>query len=307
MTASAQRPLPALVVKTRDAKLLLSNPLYLLPAFFCLTVFFVVPTICTIAISFTDWTLGASSFTFTGTANYEALAASSDFRLSLANTLKLNLFVIPLSFVLALLLALGITSAGRWAPLWQTVYFLPVTSTLVAMAVVWQWVLHPEVGIVASVVAKLGMVSPNWLNDPNLVLYTLGFITIWQLVGYYMVLFIAGLLSIPRSLYEAAEVDGARTGLDRFVHITWPMLGPTSLFVFIITVIKSFQIFDVVQVLTRGGPNKASEIVLHTLYQEAFVFLRTGRGAAIATLFFLVMLLLTVWQMRVLDRRVHYG
>jgi multiple sugar transport system permease protein len=309
MTVSRAMPLGASrrVVAIRDASLpLLVNPLYLAPAFLLLVVFFLLPALATLIISFTDWTLGARTVSFVGLATYRDLLSSSDFQTSLINTLKLNLFVIPASFITALLLALAIHSTGRAAPLWQTVYFLPVTTTLVAMASVWQWVLHPEIGIIAWLTVRMGFHPVNWLNDPTLVLYTIGFISIWQLVGYYTVLFLAGLAAIPRSLYEAAEVDGARSSLDRFIHVTWPMLGPTALFVFIITVIKSFQIFDVVRVLTRGGPNKASEIILHTMYQEGFVFFRMGRAAAIATLFFIVMLALTLWQMHVLDRRVHY-
>ena len=291
----------------RPASPLIAKPFYLAPAFALLAIFFLLPALATLAISFTDWTLGGKTPAFVGAENYYALLASEDFQVSLANTLKLNALVIPASFIVALMLALAIRDATRTAALWQTVYFLPVTTTLVAMAFVWQWVLHPEFGVVAFLLGRLGAPPVNWLNDPDLVLYTIAFISLWQLTGYYMVLFLAGLLSIPRALYEAAEMDGARSALDRFLHVTWPMLGPTALFVLIVTVIKSFQIFDVVRVLTKGGPNKASEIILHTLYQEGFVFFRTGRAAAIATLFFLVMLVLTLWQMRVLDRRVHYG
>lgn len=283
-----------------------AHPFYLLPAFALLATFFLLPALATFAISLTDWTLSENSFSFVGLQTYRDLLASEDFHLSLVNTLKLNLFVIPASFVTALLLALAIHRTVKAGPFWQTIYFLPVTTSLVAMAFVWQWVLHPEIGIVAWVMTRMGFTPINWLNDADVVLYTIGFISVWQLVGYYTVLFLAGLLSIPRPLYEAAEVDGSRHSLDRFLHVTWPMLGPTALFVFIITVIKSFQIFDVVRALTRGGPNKASEIILHTLYQEGFVFFRMGRAAAIATLFFVVMLVLTLWQMRVLERRVHY-
>lgn len=291
----------------RPSSPVVTKPLYLAPAFALLAIFFLFPALATLVVSFTDWTLGAKTLAFAGFENYRELLTSHDFQLSLVNTLRLNAFVIPASFVVALALALAIHSTVKTAALWQTVYFLPVTTTLVAMAFVWQWVLHPEFGVVAWALSALGYPPVNWLNDPTLVLYTIGFICLWQLVGYYMVLFLAGLLSIPRSLYDAAEIDGARYAVDRFLHVTWPMLGPTALFVFIVTVIKSFQIFDVVRVLTKGGPNKASEIVLHTLYQEGFVFFRTGRAAAIATLFFVVMLALTFYQMRILDRRVHYG
>ena len=285
---------------------LFEKPLYLLPAFALLLIFFLLPAAATVLISFSDWQLGRTGLSFVGLDNYAELFRSDDFRISIANTLWLNLFVVPLSFGVSLGLALAITSVTRGAPFWQTVYFVPVTSNLVAMAVVWDYLLHPELGFAAQLFLALGLEPVNWLNDRDVVLYSVGFISSWQLIGYYTVLFIAGLSNIPRSLYEAARMDGASSAWDRFVHITWPMLGPTSLFVLIITIIKSFQMFDVVKVLTEGGPDKASEIILHTLFQEGFIFFRMGVAASIATIFFAVMLILTLYQMRIFERFVHY-
>ena len=293
-------------VKSRDRPPWLIQPLYLLPAFFLLLVFFVVPALTTIGISFTDWQLGSSSIDFIGLENYRELFTDEVYRKSLINTLKLDLFVVPVSFFLALGLALAINGLNRFQGFWQTVYFLPVTTTLVAMAQVWSWILHPQFGMVAQLFKLFGLTPINWLNDQSVVLYTIGFISIWQLVGYYTVLFIAGLLNVPKDLYEAALIDGARSPWDKFCHVTWPMLGPTSLFIFIITIIKSSQIFDTVKVLTQGGPNNASEILLYTLYSEGFEFFRTGLASAIATLFFAIMLLLTLYQMRVFEKYVHY-
>ncbi|NEQ47264.1 MAG: sugar ABC transporter permease [Leptolyngbya sp. SIOISBB] len=293
-------------LKSRDRPPWLIQPLYLLPAFFLLLVFFVVPALTTIGISFTDWQLGSSSIDFIGLENYKELFTDEVYRKSLINTLKLDLFVVPVSFFLALGLALAINGLNRFQGFWQTVYFLPVTTTLVAMAQVWSWILHPQFGMVAQLFKLFGLTPINWLNDQSVVLYTIGFISIWQLVGYYTVLFIAGLLNVPKDLYEAALIDGARSPWDKFCHVTWPMLGPTSLFIFIITIIKSSQIFDTVKVLTQGGPNNASEILLYTLYSEGFEFFRTGLASAIATLFFAIMLLLTLYQMRVFEKYVHY-
>lgn len=282
------------------------QPLYLLPAFFLLMVFFVVPALTTIGISFTDWQLGSSSIELIGVENYKELFTDEIYRKSLINTLKLDLFVVPISFFLALGLALAINGLNRFQGFWQTVYFLPVTTTLVAMAQVWSWILHPQFGMVAQLFKLFGLTPINWLNDQSVVLYTIGFISVWQLVGYYTVLFIAGLLNVPKDLYEAALIDGARSPWDKFCHVTWPMLGPTSLFILIITIIKSSQIFDTVKVLTQGGPNNASEILLYTLYSEGFEFFRTGLASAIATLFFAIMLLLTLYQMRIFEKYVHY-
>ncbi|MEO0869445.1 MAG: sugar ABC transporter permease, partial [Cyanobacteria bacterium J06642_11] len=209
-------------VKSRDRTPWLIQPLYLLPAFFLLLVFFVVPALTTIGISFTDWQLGASSIELIGLENYKELFTDEVYRKSLINTLKIDLFVVPVSFFLALGLALAINGLNRFQGFWQTVYFLPVTTTLVAMAQVWSWILHPQFGMVAQLFKLFGLTPINWLNDQSVVLYTIGFISIWQLVGYYTVLFIAGLLNVPKDLYEAALIDGARSPWDKFCHVTWP-------------------------------------------------------------------------------------
>ena len=147
----------------------------------------------------------------------------------------------------------------------------------------------------------------NLLNDPDYVLWTLSFITVWQMAGYFMVLFLTGLVQIPTELYDAAKVDGARSPASLFANITWPLLGPTSFFIVILTIIKTFQVFDIVKVLTRGGPERASEILLYTMYQEGFSFFRMGTAAAIAALYLAVMLFLTWLQTHFIGRRVHYG
>jgi len=139
------------------------------------------------------------------------------------------------------------------------------------------------------------------------VLWTLSIIGVWESAGFNMVLFLAGLTAIPRDLYAAAEVDGARSPLSRFLTVTWPLLGPTTLFVVTVTTIRSLRVFDTVATLTQGGPNKASEVLLYTMYTEGFSFFRMGYSAAITVVFLLAVLLLMLVQARVLDRRVHYG
>jgi multiple sugar transport system permease protein len=287
----------------------LGQPAFILPALTALLAFSILPSLATVLISFTDWNLGRNSgFSFIGLENYGNLFADPDFGKSLKNTLLLIAVVVPVSFILALGIALAIRNAGKGAGLWQTIYFLPVTASLVAMAVVWQWVLHPEVGLVAFLLSCFGIMQKiNWLNDGRIVLFTLGFITIWQMTGYYTVLFLTGLVQIPADLYAAARVDGAKSGWACFRHITWPLLGPTALFVLIITIIKTFQVFDIVKVLTRGGPEKQSEILLYTMYQEGFAFFRTGASAAIAAIYLGITLLLILGQVKVIGRKVHYG
>ena len=163
-------------------------------------------------------------------------------------------------------------------------------------------------GIVAAVLPYFGITQKvNFLNDARFVLWTLSFITVWQMTGYFMVIFLTGLVQIPQDLYEAARVDGAKSTWSLFANITWPLLSATSFFVLILTIIKTFQVFDIVKVLTRGGPEKASGILLYTMYQEGFSFFRMGTAAAVAAIYLAVMLLLTWANNAVIGQRVHYG
>ncbi len=294
---------------TFEKTLWLANPFMLTPALGCLLLFFVIPMLATLAVSCTDWQIGGQGDVhFVGLSNYLELWHSPDFRKSVQNTFFMTAIVVPTAFFLSLGLALAVRSSGKFAQLWQTIYFLPVTASLVAMAVVWQWILHPEVGFVAVILTHFGITqNVNLLNDPDYVLWTLSFITVWQMAGYFMVLFLTGLVQIPKEIYDAARVDGANNPLTLFCNITWPLLGPTSFFIIILTIIKTFQVFDIVKVLTRGGPEKASEILLYTMYQEGFSFFRMGTAAAVAALYLVVMLSLTWLQTRFIGRRIHYG
>ena len=203
----------------------------------------------------------------------------------------------------ALLIEAG--TSGR--AFYRAAYFLPVTATLIAMATVWEIMLHPSIGLINLIIDALGFPKQNWLKNPDLALFTLAGIGIWQALGLNMVLLLAGLKSIPRDLYEAAVIDGADGPWTRFVTVTLPMLGPALSFVLIISAIRSFQVFDTVAVLTEGGPNKATEVLLYTMYQEGFSFFRAGYGAAITVVFLAFVLLLTLIKARLAEKRVHYS
>ena len=202
--------------------------------------------------------------------------------------------------------ALLIQSAAGLKTFYRAMFFLPVMSTVIATAIVWEFMLHPTFGLVNLALGAVGIQGRNWLQDGDTALYVLAIIGIWQQFGFNMVLFLAGLLSIPRYLYEAAAIDGARSSWDRFCLVTWPMLGPVTLFVTVISTIRAFQVFDTVQALTRGGPNKSTEVLLYSMYAEAFEFFRTGYAAAIAVLFIVLTTILMLIKTHVLERRVHY-
>jgi multiple sugar transport system permease protein len=289
------------VAEQRTALLLVS------PAFVSFVVLLAGPTAAVFALSLTDWQLGAPSLAFIGIDNYRQLFADEVFWRSLRNTFVYCLVSVPGSVFLGLGLALLIEGVTFARGFYRAAYFLPVTSTLIAMAVVWEFLLHPSVGLVNLTLEAIGWRGTDWLKNPATALYTLAAIGIWQSAGLNMVLFMAGLKAIPRDLYEAAEIDGAGSGWERFRCVTWPMLGPATLFVTVVSGIRSFQVFDTVEVLTKGGPSKSTEVLLYTMYTEAFNFFRTGYGAAITVVFLVVVLGLTLLQVRSGERRTHYG
>ena len=290
--------------KRREARIaiLLSAPALLL-----LLLFVILPTIAVIFLGFTDFELGYASFNFVGFENYADLLNDRTFKRSLWNTTVYAAIVAPTSMALGLGIALLIESEGWGKSLFRTAYFLPVASLLVAMATVWQYLFHPTIGPVNAALALIGIDGPNWLGASSTVMTSLSIIGIWQATGFNMVLFLAGLSAIPRELYQAAEVDGARSALSRFRLVTWPMLGPTTLFVTTISIINSVKVFETVKTLTEGGPNKASEVLLFTIYQEGFVYLKVGYASAMTVIFLAILVSLMFLQYRVMDRKVHYA
>jgi multiple sugar transport system permease protein len=276
------------------------------PAFTLMWLMLLGPAVAVALLSLTDWTFGAPEISFVGFEQYRELLGDRVFWQSLRNTVAYVLFTVPISVLIGLALALLIEAGGALRGLYRTLFFLPVTSTLLAMALVFQFAMHPTVGLINQTLSFLGLPTTDWLKNPATALYALGVIGIWQAVGLNMVLFLAGLKAIPRELYEAVAVDGADSAWERFRRVTWPMLGPSLVFVVSITAIRSFQVFDTVAVLTDGGPNKSTSVLLYQMYQEGFPFLRSAYAAAL-TCVFLAFVLTLIWlQTRMLHRRVHY-
>ena len=280
---------------------------FALPAFILLAVITIAPLVTLMVLSFTDYELGATEMTGVGLGNYVKAMADPVFQRALRNTFLYVALVLPGAVLLGLFIAVLVHGRTKTRWFYQVIYFLPVTSTLIAMATVWQAILHPRLGPINAVLRFFGLNEIAFLSEPSLVLPTLAVIGIWQLLGFNMVLFLAGLSAIPRDLYEAAEIDGCKGGLDRFLTITWPLLGPTTMFVIVTTSITAFKVFDTVAVMTRGGPAGASEVLLYTIYLEGFQYFHTAYGAALTVIFLAFVLVFSAVQAFVLDRRVHYG
>ncbi|WP_246777069.1 carbohydrate ABC transporter permease [Microvirga sp. VF16] len=276
------------------------------PALVLLVGLFFLPVFAVVGIALTDWQFGARTLSFVGLANFHEVFADAGFRASFLNTILYVALVVPGTIVLGLVIALLIESGQSCRAFYRAIHFLPFMATLTAMAIAWEALLHPTIGLVNQTLAGLGIPSANWLRDEGTVLPVLAVIGIWQNLGYAMVLFLAGLKAIPQDLYDAADIDGADRWLDRLTTVTLPMLGPVSMFVFIVVALRAFETFDTVQILTQGGPGHASEMLLFTLYRESFEYLRTGYGAAVAVVFLVIVVALTLIQARVMDKKVHY-
>jgi multiple sugar transport system permease protein len=276
------------------------------PAALLLLLIYIVPVAALVWLSLTDYELGAVETRFIGLANFTRALADPVFRRSIANTFAYVAIVLPGGVLLGLGAALLVHRRIRSRSVYEVIYFLPVTSTLIAMATVWQFLLHPRLGPVREITLALGLGEVAFLSDPALVIPTLAAIGLWQLVGFNMILFLAGLSAIPADLYEAAALDGAAGGIDRFLRVTWPLLGPTTMFVTVTTSITAFKVFDTVRVLTEGGPAGASEVLLYVIWLEGFQYFRIGYAAALTLIFLAFILAFSILQAAALDRRVHY-
>ena len=214
---------------------------------------------------------------------------------------------VPVSILIGLLLALLVNLPWlKGKGVFRTFFYIPVITSMAAAAVIWAWIFEGNVGLLNYFLSWFGAKSINWLSDPDYALIALMIIGIWKRIGYNMVLFLAGLQVIPRTYYEAADIDGAST-FSKFTSITWPLLSPTTLFVTVMQFIASFRVFVSVSVITRGGPANSTRVITFYLYENAFGYLKFGYAAAISVVMFLMMVVFTLIQFRFSKRRVHYA
>ncbi len=285
-------------------RLVIRGLMFAAPAVLLLLATYIIPMIVLAGFSVTDYKLGALSTRFVGFDNFINAFSDPVFLRSLRNTIIYALIVIPFGVFLALGIALLVYNRKRSRGFWEVAYFLPVTATLVAMATVWQFLLHPSIGPVNAVIKWFGFEPVSFLSNPALLIPTMALIGIWQVLGFNMVLFLAGLTAISKDLHEAARLDGAKNPIDRFLTVTWPMLGPTTMFVVVTTSISAFKVFETVAVLTKG--RFGSETLLFSLYLEGFEYSNTGYAAALTLIFLAIVLVLSIGQTLHLDKKVHY-
>ncbi|BAU32921.1 carbohydrate ABC transporter permease [Microcella alkaliphila] len=291
--------------RARRVRYALTVLAFLLPSAIPLTLFVLTPMVSAAWISLHDWNL-LSPMTFVGLDNFAGLIADPDTARVFGNTISYIVGYLPLVYIGGLALALGLNRAMRGRNLLRGIYFLPVVTSWIVVAIVWRWLLAPENGVVNGVLGFLGIDGPGWWTDPSWSMPSIILASAWKDLGFVMVILLAGLQSINTDLYDAAKVDGAGPW-RRLISVTLPMLSPSTFFVVVISLINGFQVFDQVYAMTGGGPAGSSQVVVGEIYDLTFRYGSAGEASALSWMLFVVILAVTVVQVIGQRRWVHYA
>lgn len=267
---------------------------FILPALVGTLIFIIIPVICSFGLSFAKWDL-LNPIQFVGLANYREIFSEALFYKILLNTVVFALATSVLGVIIPLVLACILNSKVRGSEFYKTAYFLPFITPMIVIGVVWEWIFDPNIGLLNHVLH----LHINWLYDTHFAMPALIIVSVWKLIGYNMVIFLSSLSGISQSMFEAAKIDGANE-LQTFKNVTVPLLSPTIFFVVIITAISSFQVFDLIYLMTQGGPLNSTNVLVYAIYQNAFEYFNVGKASAIAYVLFVIILVLTLvqWNLR---------
>lgn len=264
--------------------------LFVLPALIGTFLFIIIPIFCSFGLSFSEWDL-LNEIHFVGFSNYKSVFTEPDFLQILINTIVYAVSTTIFAVIIPLLIASIINNRIKGSELFKTIYFLPFITPAVVIAIVWAWIFDPNIGLVNT----LFHTHYTWLFSTKLAMPVLIFVSVWKLVGYNIILFLTGFSTIDNSVYEASKIDGA-TAYQTFFDITVPLLKPTIYFVTTVTAISSFQIFDLIYVMTQGGPNDSTNVIVYSIYKYAFEYFDIGKSCALAYILFAIILVLALVQ-----------
>lgn len=266
---------------------------FVLPALIGIFIFIIIPIFCSFALSFTEWDL-LDEIKFVGLNNYKSVLTEPVFRQILINTIVYAVSVTIFAVIIPLLLADIINSKIRGVEWFKMIYFIPFITPAVVIAIVWSWIFDPNIGAVNT----LFKTHLEWLFDTRLAMPVLIFVSVWKLIGYNVILFLTGFANISSNIYEAAKIDGASWG-KCFWNITLPLLKPTVYFITLVTAISSFQVFDLIYVMTSGGPKDSTNVIVYSIYKYAFEYFDIGKACALAYILFIVIFILAIFQKKI--------
>ncbi|WP_218094826.1 carbohydrate ABC transporter permease [Paenibacillus solanacearum] len=278
---------------------------FAVPALLCLLIFVYYPLLNSLYLSFTNWNMTRPTKKFVGFDNYAYLLTSDTFYKVLKITLTYTVLDVALTLSIGLLLALLFNHTSKLFGFMRSIIFMPHYISMVIVSMVFLWIFNGQYGVLNKMLEKFGFEPVLWLTNPNTALWVLIVVSVWKGVGFTMIIFIAGLRGVPLEYYESSAIDGA-TRWHQFWSITFPLLSPTTLFLFITNFISSMQVFQSVDIMTNGGPLEATKAMVYWIYEMAFGEFRTGRASALVIMFFIIIVLLTVVQMIVSRKKVHY-
>lgn len=267
-----------------------SGLIFILPAFIGIVVFIIIPVMCSFGLSFTEWDL-LNNIKFAGLENYKSIFTDDVFLKILLNTFVFAVSTSVFGVIIPLILAYILQKKVKGGEFFKVSYFLPFVTPMIVIGVVWQWIFDPNIGFLNAVLNT----HLKWLYDSSLALPALIMVSVWKLIGYNMVIFLSGFSSIPTSVVEAAKIDGANS-VKLFSKVIVPMLSPTIFFVTVITVISSMQVFDLIYLMTQGGPDNSTNVIVYAIYKNAFEFFDVGKSCAMAYVLFVIILALTLLQ-----------
>lgn len=270
--------------------------LFLGPSLLGLAAFTLLPILASLGLSFTNWDL-LTPPRFVGLGNFGHMVADAEFWRTLRNTVTFLVGYVPLVLAMGLLVAVLLNAKIPFRGLFRTMYFIPVVTSWVAVALVWKWLLNPAYGLINSALGAIGIAGPAWLFDPRWAMIAVILTSVWKDTGFIMVIMLAGLQGIPREYYEAASIDGANRG-QGLLHITIPLLAPTIVFCLSISLIGAFQVFDQVYIMTEGGPAGATMVLVERIVSNAFSYSRMGYASAVSWVLFLIIFVVTVFFYR---------
>ncbi|WP_025702466.1 carbohydrate ABC transporter permease, partial [Paenibacillus forsythiae] len=286
----------------------LAGWLFIAPEVIGMLVLAVFPLVFSLGLSLTEWNLvgGLSAIKFIGLDNFAELFRDGRFLRALKNNIGFTVGTVPATMLLGVVLAAIIHKKLYFKTYFKVAFFVPYICSTVAVSAVWSALYHPSKGPLNQLLIQLGLSDPpRWLVDTSWSLVAIMVIYVWQLLGYQIIIFLAGMTNIPDELYEAATIDGA-SGFQQFRRITLPLLGPTTFFLAITSTISSFKVFDMIKFLTNGGPNYSSTVIVYQIYEEGFQHFRMGYASAMSWVLFLIIMLVTSLTWITQTRKVHY-